>query len=68
MLAAGKIGLAKAAVYMVAQMAELTGFPIRNIDFVIFPIPASWVMEGGAVLPEPGEEASWLAKHNHAAE
>ena len=53
---------------MVAQMAELTGFPLRNIDFVIFPIPASWVMEGGAVLPEPGEEASWLAEHNHAAE
>ena len=22
-------------------------------------VPASWVMEGGVVLPEPGEEASW---------
>ena len=53
---------------MVAQMSELTGIALKNIDFVIFPIPASWVMEGGAVLPEPGEEASWLAQHHHAAE
>ena len=29
----------------------------------LFDIPASWVMEGGAVLPEPGspEEAAWNA-------
>jgi phenylpyruvate tautomerase PptA (4-oxalocrotonate tautomerase family) len=26
-------------------------------------IPASWVMEGGELLPEPGEEAAWLARH-----
>ena len=26
--------------------------------------PASWVMEGGDILPEPGEEEAWLAKHN----
>lgn len=25
--------------------------------------PASWVMEGGDVLPEPGEEEAWLAAH-----
>lgn len=25
--------------------------------------PASWVMEGGDVLPEPGEEEAWLARH-----
>ena len=24
-------------------------------------VPARWVMEGGAVLPEPGDEAAWLA-------
>lgn len=53
---------------MVAQMAEITGLPLRSIDFAIFPIPASWVMEGGAVLPEPGEEASWLDQHHRAAE
>ena len=25
--------------------------------------PSSWVMEGGELLPEPGEEEAWLAKH-----
>ena len=24
---------------------------------------ASWVLEGGDIMPEPGEEAEWLAKH-----
>lgn len=26
-------------------------------------VPASWVMEGGDLLPEPGEEEAWLAAH-----
>ena len=26
-------------------------------------VPASWVMEGGELLPEPGEEAEWLERH-----
>jgi hypothetical protein len=25
-------------------------------------IPASWVMEGGELLPEPGDEAAWFAR------
>jgi hypothetical protein len=24
-------------------------------------VPASWLMEGGRIMPEPGEEADWLA-------
>jgi phenylpyruvate tautomerase PptA (4-oxalocrotonate tautomerase family) len=31
---------------------------VRTVD-----IPAHWVMEGGRILPEPGEEEAWLAKH-----
>lgn len=53
---------------MVAQMAQIAGLPLRRIDFSIFPVPASWVMEGGAVLPEPGEETGWLEEHLRAAE
>jgi len=32
----------------------------------LFEVPASWVMEGGEVLPEPGEEAlsEWLRREN----
>jgi phenylpyruvate tautomerase PptA (4-oxalocrotonate tautomerase family) len=26
-------------------------------------LPASWVMEGGEIMPEPGEEEAWLARH-----
>ncbi len=25
--------------------------------------PASWVLEGGEIMPEPGEEAAWFAAH-----
>ena len=25
--------------------------------------PARWVMEGGAIMPEPGEEKGWLSQH-----
>ncbi|MEM1194475.1 MAG: tautomerase family protein [Pseudomonadota bacterium] len=34
-------------------------------DYTVFTTdtPASWVMEGGDVLPEPGEEEAWLAAH-----
>ena len=28
-------------------------------------VPASWAMEGGEVMPEPGQEAAWLAAHSH---
>ena len=27
-------------------------------------IPSKWNMEGGEIMPEPGEEAAWLAKHH----
>ncbi|QUR66095.1 4-oxalocrotonate tautomerase [Mycobacterium spongiae] len=52
---------------MVDQLAKLTGIAPSRIDFSIFPVPASWIMEGGVVLPEPGEEDSWLKEHGHAA-
>lgn len=51
---------------MVDQICEITGFSLRQIGFAIFNVPARWIMEGGAVLPEPGEEEEWLKAHNHA--
>lgn len=38
---------------------------ISREDLTVFTTdtPASWVMEGGDVLPEPGEEEAWLAAH-----
>jgi len=27
-------------------------------------VVAKWVMEAGAIMPEPGKEADWFAKHH----
>jgi phenylpyruvate tautomerase PptA (4-oxalocrotonate tautomerase family) len=34
-----------------------------QVSVVTVDVPARWVMEGGDVLPEPGDETAWLAKH-----
>lgn len=44
-----------------------TGIALDEIDMITADVPASWVLEGGEIMPEPGEEAEWLAKHGHAA-
>lgn len=38
-----------------------TGISRDQITMTIGDVPASWVMEGGEIMPEPGEEAAWLA-------
>lgn len=43
------------------QLHTLT--PLDDIRVETADIPASWVMEGGDLLPEPGEEGAWLAAH-----
>ena len=44
-------------------VATRTGIARDDIHAFTTDTPASWVMEGGDVLPEPGEEEAWLAKH-----
>ena len=57
-----------------AQKAEMTeamrqsihqhaGIALGGIATAMTDTPASWVMEGGDLLPEPGEEAEWLEVH-----
>jgi hypothetical protein len=48
---------------MVAALAEALGRAPGDVRVSLLEVPASWVMEGGAVMPEPGEEAAWLARH-----
>lgn len=31
---------------------------------VLIDVPASWILEGGEIMPEPGEEAEWLKRLN----
>lgn len=49
--------------HMARAVAETVGVGVETVSVVTVDIPASWVMEGGALLPEPGEEGDWLAAH-----
>lgn len=41
--------------------STITGLPQEQISVKTADIPSSWNMEGGRILPEPGEEAAWMA-------
>ncbi len=45
------------------SVARHSGIPLAEIGMTTADVPASWVMEGGDLLPEPGEEEAWLAAH-----
>jgi phenylpyruvate tautomerase PptA (4-oxalocrotonate tautomerase family) len=42
--------------------SRITGLPAEDIVVVIQSSPARFAVEGGRVLPEPGQEAAWLAR------
>ena len=48
---------------MQQSIHEHAGLALEDIHVVIRDTPASWVMEGGDIMPEPGEEAAWFAAH-----
>lgn len=48
---------------MEAVLAEHLRVVPAAVSVVTVDVPARWVMEGGDVLPEPGDETAWLAKH-----
>ncbi|MEM8501257.1 MAG: tautomerase family protein [Pseudomonadota bacterium] len=39
------------------------GISMEDCDAYVAETPASWIMEGGEIMPEPGEEAAWLKAH-----
>lgn len=49
---------------MRASIAAHAALPADDVLVETADTPASWVMEGGDILPEPGEEEAWLAAHN----
>ena len=44
-----------------ASLMQHGGLGAADTDAVIRETPARWVLEGGEIMPEPGEEAAWLA-------
>ena len=54
---------AQIAKEMAASVCEHTGLEASGVHAFTTDTPASWVMEGGDVLPEPGEEEAWIAAH-----
>jgi len=49
---------------MIKSIAELMNLAEFQVELAMFETPAQWIMEGGEILPEPGEEAlcEWLQK------
>lgn len=49
------------------NISELMRVPQFQMELSLFEVPAQWVMEGGEILPEPGEEdqCEWL-QEGHA--
>ncbi len=44
-------------------VAEVLGAERNAVGVATVDVPSKWNMEGGELLPEPGEEAEWLARH-----
>lgn len=44
----------------VARLADLDP---ATVSMGTVDVPAKWAMEGGDIMPEPGEEAAWFAAH-----
>ena len=53
---------------MVERCASILGMSPREVQFQLAEIQASWIMEGGVVLPEVGEEEAWLEDNAWAAD
>jgi phenylpyruvate tautomerase PptA (4-oxalocrotonate tautomerase family) len=55
---------------LVAEVAtaatRVTGIPAKRVLVVIQNSPAHFAIEGGRVLPEPGEEQAWLHEQQGA--
>jgi len=50
---------------MTEAYSEIAGVSSDQVSVMTTNFPAKWTMEHGAVLPEPGEEAEWVAAHSN---
>ena len=52
------------AMAIAAAATRITAIPAERVLVVFESSPAHYAVEGGRVLPEPGEESAWLAAAN----
>lgn len=45
-------------------VASVIGRERNQVGVATVDVPSKWNMEGGELLPEPGEEAEWLERHH----
>ena len=50
------------------KCAENSRIPTEKVYVNLLEINAKWIMEGGHVMPDPGEEDEWMAKVTKALE
>ncbi len=51
---------------MRSAIASILGRAEDEVLVATVDVPARWVMEGGHILPEPGDEEEWLAQRRSA--
>ena len=51
-----------------AEVAGIAGIDPDRITMRVSETPASWIYEGGRVLPEPGQEGVWMASSGSTSE
>ncbi|HTQ20367.1 tautomerase family protein [Mycobacterium sp.] len=56
-----KTEVTRLAVEIASAVTRVAGVPAERVLVVFVTSPASFAIEGGRVLPEPGEEAAWIA-------
>jgi phenylpyruvate tautomerase PptA (4-oxalocrotonate tautomerase family) len=56
-----KAEVTRLATEIATAVTRIAGVPAERVLVVFESSPASFAVEGGRVLPEPGEEAAWIA-------
>jgi phenylpyruvate tautomerase PptA (4-oxalocrotonate tautomerase family) len=56
-----KAEVTRLATEIATAVTRIAGIPADRVLVVFESSPASFAVEGGRVLPEPGEEAAWIA-------
>ena len=54
--------------HMHQRIAEAARLDMSKVLVTLIGVEPHWVMEGGMILPPPGEEADWLERKNAAHE